>query len=207
MVEAVLRDTLVDSSGVQTRAFEEAESEGASMIERPTAGEMSEYFQGYVALVEKDADVVELLRRQGEQTASLFGGLDDQQLHFRYAEGKWSLQELCGHLLDVERVMVTRALAFSREDPAELPGFDENDYVRAANFDARDIEDMLSEYRQLRGATVAFFQELSAEELRRQGVANQSRCSVRAIAYVIAGHEKHHLRIAEERYLARRETG
>lgn len=171
------------------------------MIARPSAEEMSEYFAGYVALVDEDVDVLDLLRRQGEETVAFFGGLSEEQRRHRYAEGKWSLQEVLGHLLDVERVMVTRALAFSREDPAELPGFDENDYVAAAGFDQRSLDAMLEEYGSLRASTIAFFAAMDEEQLGRIGVANQSRCSARAIPWVLAGHERHHRRIADERYL------
>lgn len=184
-----------------TRAKRDRSLEGAHVIARPSADEMSEYFAGYVALVEEDADVLDLLRRQGEQTLTFFDGLSEEQRHHRYAEGKWSLQEVLGHLLDVERVMVTRALAFSRDDSAALPGFDENDYVAAAGYDERSLERMLDEYRALRASTVAFFAAMDEEQLGRSGVANESRCSVRAIPWVLAGHERHHRRIAEERYL------
>ncbi len=170
------------------------------MIARPSPEEMNDTFAGYVGLVEGE-DVLQVLRRQGEEIETFFASLELPELHYRYEEGKWSLQEILGHLLDVERVFLTRALAFSRCDPAQLPGFDENDYVRHARFDGRAIENLLAEYRGLRAATLAFFEGLDEERQLRRGVAGGRGCSVRALAWILAGHERHHMRIAGERYL------
>jgi uncharacterized damage-inducible protein DinB len=170
------------------------------MIERPSAEEMNEYFGGYVALVDGE-DALSVLRRQGAEIETFFASLEPDELGYRYEEGKWSLKEVLGHLMDAERVFLTRALAFSRQDSAEMPGFDENDYVREAGFDSRSIENLLAEFRGLRASTLAFFEGLSSEQQRREGVANGSRCSVRAFAWILAGHERHHIQIAGERYL------
>lgn len=170
------------------------------MIPRPEPREMNEYYRSYVAAVEGE-DALAALRRQGPELETLFASLNPKDLAYRYAEGKWSLQEILGHLLDCERIFLTRALAFSRGDTAEYPGFDENDYVREADFDRRSIANLLDEYRGLRAATLAFLSGLSDEQQQRSGIANGSRCSVRALAWILAGHERHHLQIAGERYL------
>ena len=173
---------------------------GAVKIERPAPDEYAPYFAKYVEQVAGD-DVLALLRRQVEETAALVGGLDDRQADYRYAAGKWSIKEVVGHVTDTERIMVYRGVCFARGEAAALPGFDENAYVAHAKFGGRRLADLVAELRAVRAATVAFFSGLDAEELLRRGTANARPYSVRAVAYVVAGHERHHATILAERYL------
>jgi uncharacterized damage-inducible protein DinB len=131
----------------------------------------------------------------------LVGGLSDPAADHRYAEGKWSIKEVLGHLIDADRIFLYRALCFARGEPNELPGWDENEYVARAKFGARPLAGLVAELRAARADTVSFFSGLDAEELMRRGTANRRGYSVRSIAYVIAGHERHHARILRERYL------
>jgi len=169
-------------------------------IARPAPTEYVPHFARYIDLV-PDGDVLDLLRRQVDETASLVGKLSDRDADYRYAEGKWSIKEVVGHIADTERIFVYRALCFARREAAGLPGFDENAYVRHANFSARSLKDLLSDLRTARAATVSFLSGLDEEALMRRGTANQREYTVRAIAYIIAGHERHHAGIVAERYL------
>jgi len=169
-------------------------------IARPASTEYIPYFARYVDLV-PEGDILDRLRRQVDETASLVGKLSDHDADYRYAEGKWSVKEVIGHLVDAERIFLYRALCFARGESKELPGWDENEYVARAKFGARRLADLVAELRTARADTVSFFSGLDAEELMRKGSANKREYTVRAIAYVAAGHERHHGNIIRERYL------
>lgn len=167
---------------------------------RPNPTEYAEYFGRYILKV-PDGDVVEILAQQIEDTVRLLAGVTDQQALVRYAPGKWSVKEVVGHIADTERVMSYRALRFARGDAAPLAGFDENAFVAHAGFDRRPLGDLVEELRAVRRATVALFRGLDPEAALRRGVANEKPVSVRALAYIIAGHERHHREILADRYL------
>jgi len=169
-------------------------------IGRPSPGEYAPYYAQYVDLV-PDGDVVDLLRRQVDDTARLVGSLNDRDAEFRYADGKWSVKEVIGHIVDTERIMVYRALCFARGEPADLPAFDENEYVRRSKFTSRRLADLIAELRAVRASTLPFFAALDAEELERKGTAKNRPYSVRALEYIVAGHERHHVTVLAERYL------
>jgi uncharacterized damage-inducible protein DinB len=178
----------------------EEETMAAVTIGRPSSGEYAPHFAQYIDLV-PDGDVLALLKRQVDETAGLVEPLADRDADFRYAEGKWSIKEVVGHVADTERIMVYRALCFARGEPAALPGFDEDEYVRRAKFASRPLPDLVAELRAIRAATLPFFAALDAEQLARRGTANSRPYSVRALAYIVTGHERHHARILAERYL------
>jgi uncharacterized damage-inducible protein DinB len=169
-------------------------------IARPASSEHDPYFARYIDLVPQ-GDVLDLLRRQVDETAALVGALSDRDADHRYAEGKWSIKEVLGHLVDADRIFLYRALCFARGEPNELPGWDENEYVARAKSGTRPLADLVAELRAARADTVSFFSGLDAEELMRHGIANRRAYSVRSIAYIIAGHERHHTNILRERYL------
>ena len=146
-------------------------------------------------------DLVAQLASQGERTAALLAGVPEKRAGFRYAPGKWSIRDLVGHLADSERVLSYRALCIARGDQAALPGFDEATYAAAAGADRRTLADLAAELAAVRAATIALFAHLDEQALTRQGIANQSPVTPRALAAVIAGHELHHLAVLEERYL------
>lgn len=168
---------------------------------RPDPTEYPQSAADYISRV-PEGNVLDVLEKQIEETAALVRGLAPGMEDKRYAPGKWSIREIIGHLGDGERVFSYRALRFSRCDPTPLPGFDENDYVREAPFNRIPIQHLLSELVLLRQATLYLFRGLDEEALMRRGVANEIETSVRAIAFMIAGHERHHLDVLRERYLS-----
>ncbi|HTT68530.1 MAG TPA: arsenic resistance N-acetyltransferase ArsN2, partial [Gemmatimonadales bacterium] len=169
-------------------------------IARPAADEYAPYYARYIEQVPEGA-VLELLERQIGDTAALAGTVGDRDADFRYADGKWSVKEVFGHVADTERIFGYRALCFARGETITLPGFDENEYVARAKFAGRRLSDLVAEFRAVRAATVALFAGLDAEELARRGRANDNPYSVRSLAFIIAGHERHHATILAERYL------
>jgi uncharacterized damage-inducible protein DinB len=167
----------------------------------PEAGEYGPGFEKYVKLARGATDPVGALQRQGEEVAAMFDKLTPgEQLH-RYAEGKWSVQQLLHHLIDCERVFVYRALSVARKDPAPLAPFEEDEYAAAAESELWDWAELVDEYRQVRGATVSFFSHLTPEAWKRAGISNGKTITVRASAYIALGHVAHHLGVLRERYL------
>lgn len=170
------------------------------MIPRPDASEHSPYFSRYVDLV-PHGDVLLTLRTQLAGTLAWMRGMDEAEGGYRYLPGKWSIRQVLGHVIDTERVMAYRALHFARGDAAPLPSMDQDQFVAAAGSDARTLADLADELEHVRHATIALFRPLSAEALARRGIASGAECSVRALAWIIAGHELHHGAILRERYL------
>lgn len=168
-------------------------------LTRPAAGEYAPYYGTYIDKV-PEGDLLQILENQRRETRSLLGGLSDAKALHRYAPGKWSVKEVVGHLTDSERVFSYRALRFARGDAKPLPGFDENSWVPPGKFDARPLEDLAAEFDAVRRATIALLRTFDAEALQRRGVASDNPVSVRALAYIIAGHERHHVGILHERY-------
>jgi hypothetical protein len=166
---------------------------------RPASDEYLAYYERYIALV-PDGNLVELLGAQNLETVRLLSGVDDKRGLYAYAPGKWTIKEVIGHLSDAERVFTHRALRFARGDAQPLPGFDENAYVPAGRFNERPIGDLVDEFRAIRASTVHLFRYLSEEETARRGIANNNPISVRALGFVIAGHERHHAKLLRERY-------
>ena len=172
-----------------------------STIHRPDETEYMPYFGKYVSLVAGD-DILTALSDQISATAALLRGIPESQGNFRYAAGKWSINELLGHMIDSERIFTYRALCFARNDKTPLPGYEQDDYIRNASFDACSLGDLAAEFESVRRATLFLFKHLDAEAWMRRGMANENEVSVRALAYIIAGHELHHLGILRDRYLS-----
>jgi hypothetical protein len=170
-------------------------------IARPDRTEYAEYYHRYVDLV-PDGPIVDLLASQIEETGRLLTPLSEERGAFRHAPGKWSVKEIVGHLTDSERVFAYRALRFSRGDTTALPGFEQDDYVANGGFDSRRLGDLMEEYRAVRRASVLLFGAMDGAASARRGTASGFPMSVRALAYVIAGHELHHRRVLIDRYLA-----
>jgi len=167
---------------------------------RPDKSEYPTYAEGYVSRV-PDGDVVGILGRQLDDTLALIKSIPEARGEFRYAEGKWSIKEVIGHVIDSERVFAYRALRFARGDATPLAGFEQDDYVRGAKFDKRSLGDLASEYEHVRRATISLFANLDEAAWNRRGTANNNESSVRALAFIIAGHERHHVEILQTRYL------
>jgi hypothetical protein len=168
------------------------------MTGRPEAGEYAPYAAEDIAFVQGD-DAIAALRDTARETHALFGELPEERI--TYAPWKWTLKEVLGHLIDDERIFAYRALCVARADARPLPGFEEKDYVAATNFEARTFASLLREYAIVREATIALFESLTPEEWLRRGIVNGYEASVRGLAFHIAGHELHHQRIVQERYL------
>lgn len=170
------------------------------MIPRPPAGHFAPYYGRYIERVAED-DVLAVLEEEIEPAVAMFRELTPEQLLFRYAPDKWSVQQLLGHLVDSERVFQYRALRFARADQTPLPGFEENDYVEHGDFDRRPIAGLLAEFEAVRASTLALMRSFTPAMLARSGVANGTVMGVSAFPWVIAGHQRHHLLVLRERYL------
>jgi uncharacterized damage-inducible protein DinB len=168
---------------------------------RPQPAEYAAYCEKYIALVPGN-DIVSVLEAQRLQTAQLFAARSERDGNFRYAPDKWTVKEVLGHVTDSERIFAYRALRIARQDQTPLSGFEQDDYVRAGAFGERSLNDLVEEFQAVRSATVALFRPLGEEAWMRRGVANKNEVTVRALAFIIAGHELHHREILNERYFA-----
>jgi hypothetical protein len=166
----------------------------------PASVEYAPYYSAYIARVPA-GDIVETLSRQQVETVKLIAGMTAEQAAFRYAPGKWVAKEVVGHVIDAERIFAYRALRVGRNDKTPLPGFEENDYVIFGNFENRTVTDLANEFAHVRTATLDLLGQFSEEAWLRTGIANAFDISVRALAWVIAGHELHHREILRTRYL------
>ena len=167
---------------------------------RPAPSEHAPYYGTYVAHV-PDGDIVTRLASQVTGTLDLLRALPESAGGKRYAPDKWSIREVIGHVCDAERVFSYRAMRFARNDPTELPSFDEKMFVANGSADRRTLASLCDELEAIRGATVRLYDTMSSDEWERSGIASNARMSVRALAWVIAGHELHHLAILNARYL------
>lgn len=167
---------------------------------RPQSDEHSPYYAKYIALVpDDDLSIAGHLADQHHETIDVLRKAKAKG-DYAYAADKWTVKEVIGHLCDAERVFAYRALRFARGDSTELPGFDENAYVAQSNFRSRTMEDLLEELFAVRAATLSLAKHLPESALARRGSANGAPVSVRALLYIIAGHERHHLAVLRERY-------
>jgi len=172
-----------------------------STINRPDETEYAPYYGKYMSLVSGD-DILKALSDQVSETLTLLRSVPESQAGFRYADGKWSVRELVGHMIDSERIFAYRALRFARNDTTPLPGYEQDDYILNASFDACSLGDLAAEFESVRRATLFLFKHLDGEAWMRRGVASENEVSVRALAYIIAGHELHHMGILRDRYLS-----
>lgn len=167
---------------------------------RPQPGESAPYYDRYISLVQGN-DILGALDEQRRQMLLLLSGRTEADGDLRYAPEKWSVKEVLGHINDTERIMSYRALRISRGDATPIEGFEQDDYVRNAPFARRALADLIEDYIAVRRATVSLFRNLDEAAWIRRGIANKNDVTVRALAYIIAGHELHHRRIIEEKYL------
>jgi len=168
-------------------------------IPRPAADEASPYYHGYIAKVSGE-NIGEQLVGQLAEVEGLFGAVDDTSAPARYSPGKWSVKEVLGHLVDVERIFAYRLLRIARGDVTPLPGFDEKVYVPPADFDKRALRDLVAEFRAVRLSTVALLNGLPPAAWARRGSASGNPVSARALAYIMVGHVTHHLGVLRDRY-------
>jgi len=171
-----------------------------SYEQRPQPGEYLEYYHKYIERVPA-GDIVAILATQMDDTITLLRNRTEEQALRTYAPGKWTMKEVIGHIADAERVFAYRALRIARGDATPLEGFDENAYTPAGRFDERPLASLLAELAAVRRATVALLAGLPQDAWTRTGTANNAAVSVRALAWIIAGHEVHHRGILQERYM------
>lgn len=167
---------------------------------RPDASEYAPYYARYISLV-PEGEILPILVRQRDATAALLGGLTEAQGEHRYAPGKWSIKELVCHVADTERVFSYRALHFSRADPAPLPSMDQEVWARGVDLTGRTLRSLADELTVVRAASIALVASLTPAQAVRRGIASNNEVSVRALAFLLAGHQEHHLRVLKERYL------
>ena len=165
----------------------------------PQAEEFPIFYKGYVDTVSDD--VLAELEQQIESFSALLKNVPKEKASFAYAEGKWTIKELAGHVIDTERIMAYRALRISRNDATPLPGFDENNYVSNAHFADRSLESLAEEFAALRKANMYLIRSLNEIEIDRSGISNEKPISVRALIFIMAGHVNHHSAILKQRYL------
>jgi hypothetical protein len=170
------------------------------MISKPKFDDYPVYATGYVNAVPEGADVLQVLKDNQASTHQFFYNMTEQQAMHAYANGKWTIKEMLGHMADTERVFSFRAFVFSRED-ISLPGFDQDTYVNSTDFNSRTIQSLADEFKALREATLYLYGSFSPQQLGGSGVASGALVKVAALVYMTAGHELYHLNIIKERYL------
>jgi uncharacterized damage-inducible protein DinB len=170
------------------------------VVGRPASTEFAPHYDTYIKLIQSD-DIVAVLAGQISESLYALRGVSESDSLKRYEPGKWSVREILGHMIDAERIFAYRALRFARSDKTELEGFEQDPYVVAALSDKRAWTDLLAEFELSRKANVLMFRGLQPEDWMQSGVASKAEISVRALAYVIAGHELHHMAIIRSHYL------
>lgn len=162
--------------------------------------EYNSYYQGYIDMA-KDLDFIHGFKISLEETENLLNNLDEEKLLYRYKPEKWTIKEILQHLMDTERIFAYRALRIAREDKTPMPGFEQDDYILPSKANDREIDVMLKEYETVRNSTISLFNSFPSESYTNKGVASNSDISVRALGFMIIGHERHHCEIIRQRYL------
>jgi len=171
----------------------------ASLPTRPEATEYPSFYAGYVASV-RDGDICEIVREAKEELAATLGGIPESRGDYRYADGKWSIKTVIGHIIDAERIFSYRALRLARGDKTPLPGFEENSYAITARSDERTVADLVSEMLDIRTSTIRLFDSFPDDAWNRSAMVSVGEVTVRALAYITVGHARHHLNVLRERY-------
>lgn len=170
------------------------------MIGPPQAGEFGPYYARYIDLV-RDPDPMHLMKTKVMDLQALLSEVPEEKEDYRYAEGKWTIKEVIGHIIDVERIFAYRALCVSRNDQTLLPPFDEDAYILNGNYNSRTLPDLGHEFALVRESSIVLFRSMTEEQLLRKGTASNLPISARALLYIIAGHQLHHEQVLKTRYL------
>lgn len=170
------------------------------LYERPSPADCPPYYFTYIDKV-PTGDVIDLLRQGISETVGLLDSLPKESGSFRYAEGKWTICEVIGHMIDCERVFAYRGLRIGRGDATPMPGFEQDDYVAATDFSQRSISSLLNEFQVVRASTLYLFENMTTDEIARTGTASGGTFSTRSMPFIIAGHEIHHIGVLKEKYL------
>jgi len=167
---------------------------------RPAKGDYGEYYQKYVDLVKGD-DIFRILVEQNMDSQNVLNSFSESKGNYKYAEGKWTVKEVIGHMMDVERIFAYRALCIARGETNPLPGIDQDMYVSNGNFNKRQLFDLNYEYRLLRESNILLFGGFDKSVLQNKGTASGYEVTVLALMFMTVGHEKHHLNVLMERYI------
>ena len=162
--------------------------------------EYPSYYRRYISLV-ADGDILMILEDQKHEMDKFLDRFGEEAAAYRYSPDKWSIKEVIGHVIDVERIFTYRALRFARNDKTPLPEFDQEEYIKNGNFDSRTLIDLADEFRCVRESTITLFASFNLEIMQRQGTASGQNFAVRSIPYIIAGHELHHRQVIQSKYL------
>jgi len=171
------------------------------LVSELPSSEYNPFYQTYVMAL-GNVDLLEELKAGKSNFLSLFEKISEEKLDFAYEEGKWTLAEAIVHTIDTERIFQYRALCIARNDKTPFPGFDQDAYVPYSNASNRTRKDLIEEYKAVRDSTISLFNSFDDESIKRIGTASGSKMSVRALGFIISGHQAHHIRIIEERYLS-----
>lgn len=163
----------------------------------------NEYHPYYENYIQKAGDktINKGLKTNSEDVISFLNSIPKDKLEYRYEEGKWTIKEVLQHIIDTERIFTYRALCFARQDNTSLPGYEQDDYAATCNANDRTIQQLIHDYSNVRLASISLFDSFSDSMLKCIGTANNSSLSVRAVAFILIGHENHHCEIIKERYL------
>ena len=170
-------------------------------MSRPEKNEYGEWYAGYISQVPEE-DILTAITSQADEVEELAASIPEEKGAYTYADGKWTIKEVLGHLNDGERIFAYRALRIARGDQTPLPGFEQDDYIATGRFNERTVSDLVNEFVLLRHSNVKLFENLEDAAWHRIGTASDNPISVRAIAYIMVGHVRHHLNILRSRYLA-----
>ena len=165
-----------------------------------TPGEFNPYYGTYI-MKTGEVTLKQGLKQSGDKTIAFLQSIPKDKLEFSYAEGKWTIKEVIQHIMDTERIFAYRALRIARKDQTPLPGFDQDNYIKPSEANKRNIEDLIQEFKSIKMATLTLFDSFSDEMLLSKGTASNSPVSVRAIGFIIMGHEIHHCEVIKDRYL------
>ena len=168
---------------------------------KPETSEYNPYYEKYISLIE-EGELLNALERQPSELRSLLNGLDEEKGKYAYADGKWSIKEVLSHLVDGERIFGYRVLRISRGDETPIEGFEQDGYIENSHANERSFEDLLEELSLQRNANLRMLKNLREDGWKRLGTASQSPVSVRALAFIMAGHVRHHINILKAQYLA-----
>ena len=169
-------------------------------IEKPKAEDAPKYYQNYLSLISEN-NLADALQNSMNNTLKFISSIPKEKEEHRYAEGKWTVKEVFGHIIDCERILAYRATRFSRKDSTDLPGFEQDNYAPNANTSQRTLAEMADEYKAVRQASIALFSYMTPDMLDFKGTANKTVVTARSIGWFIAGHDIHHCKVIKERYL------
>ena len=169
-------------------------------MNRPTPEEYPDYYNQYLGLV-KDGDIINILEEQSVHVQNFILSIPEEKGDHTYGFGKWTIKEVFGHLLDTERILTYRVLSIARRDKQPLPGYDQDEYVKNSRYYKRSLKEIADEMLMLRAANLKFFKSFDETDLMERGTANEMLFSVRAILYILAGHELYHINFIKDNYL------